>query len=103
MQSTIDYNILEVSSGILRAITHPLRLTILEFIQEHGTANVQLIYTTLKLEQSITSQHLRILRKAGLVSTERDGKFVNYRVNTERVRNTLQVVQQFLADNEKMN
>ncbi|MFN7278812.1 MAG: ArsR/SmtB family transcription factor, partial [bacterium] len=37
------------------------------------------------LEQSVASQHLAILRRAGIVKAERDGKFIYYRINEERV------------------
>jgi len=63
----INHEKLELSSEILRAIAHPLRLKILEFIDQNDLINVNKIYNTLKLEQSITSQHLRILRNAGLL------------------------------------
>ena len=39
----------------------------------------------LRLEQSVASQHLAILRKAGIVSTQRDGKFIYYSVNFKRL------------------
>jgi len=67
---------LQISSEVLRAVAHPLRLKILEFIDQNDMINVNKIYNSLNLEQSITSQHLRILRLAGLVTTERDGKFI---------------------------
>lgn len=76
-----DDDKLEVSSEMLRALCHPLRLRIIEFIDQHKAINVNKIYNTLKLEQSITSQHLRILRKANLVVTEREGKFIHYALN----------------------
>lgn len=76
---------LEFSSELLRAIAHPLRLQILAFIDQKKVINVNKIYNTLKLEQSITSQHLRILRSTELVSTRREGKFIYYSVNYEKV------------------
>jgi DNA-binding transcriptional ArsR family regulator len=39
------------------------------------------LYIILRLEQSVTSQHLAILRKATLVSTERKAKNILYSVN----------------------
>lgn len=86
------------SSEILRAITHPLRMKILEFIDRHDSINVNKIYNTLKLEQSITSQHLRILRAAGIVITERDGKFIHYKINYDKVGNVLKAVNNFLDE-----
>lgn len=69
------------SATLMRAITHPLRMKLVEFIDAHPDVNVNVIYNTLKLEQSITSQHLRILREADLVQTTREGKYIRYRVN----------------------
>ncbi|MEM6697105.1 MAG: metalloregulator ArsR/SmtB family transcription factor, partial [Bacteroidota bacterium] len=63
----INQEKLTESSEILRALAHPLRMKILEFIDQNDEINVNKIYNTLRLEQSITSQHLRILRLAGLV------------------------------------
>ncbi|MEJ0102589.1 MAG: ArsR family transcriptional regulator [Bacteroidota bacterium] len=48
----------------------------------------------MRLEQSVASQHLAILRKAGFVKTNRDGKFIYYSVNINR----MDEVNQFLAD-----
>lgn len=92
----IDNDNLQVSSEVLRAIAHPLRMRILEFIDNNSDINVNKIYNTLKLEQSITSQHLRILRDAGLVNTTRDGKYIHYTVNYEKVSHVVSSVDSFL-------
>ena len=89
---------LQVSSEILRALAHPLRMKILEFIDRHKTINVNKIYNTLKLEQSITSQHLRILRLAGIVVTQRDGKFIHYSIDYSKVDSVLKAINAFLKN-----
>ncbi|MFI5134814.1 MAG: ArsR/SmtB family transcription factor, partial [Chitinophagales bacterium] len=43
------------------------------------------LYNRLNLEQSVASQHLAILRKAGAVKTNRDGKFIFYSINDKRL------------------
>ena len=93
---SINNEKLDTSAEILRALTHPLRLKILEFIDKNDEINVNKIYNTLKLEQSITSQHLRILRLAGLVTTKRDGKFIHYSINYDKVNNTVKSIHTFL-------
>jgi len=93
---TINNEKLQISSEILRALAHPLRMRILEFIDKHKTINVNKIYNTLKLEQSITSQHLRILRLAGVVITSREGKFIHYSIDYSKVANVLKSVDSFL-------
>ena len=88
---------LQVSSELMRALAHPLRLKILEFIDKHGTINVNKIYNTLKLEQSITSQHLRILKSAGVVDAKRDGKFIKYSIDYPTVKKANKAVINFLG------
>ena len=94
---TINNEKLQVSSEVLRALAHPLRMKILEFIDKHKTINVNKIYNTLKLEQSITSQHLKILRLAGIVETSREGKFIHYSINYSKVQGVLKAVDSFLT------
>jgi len=91
---------LTLASDILRAITHPLRMQILECISKKGIATVQEIHTDLDIEQSLTSQHLRILRRVDLVSAERDGKYVNYRVMSDKIDLVQKAVGRFLYSNE---
>ena len=86
---------LQLSSELMRALAHPLRLKILGFIDKHGTINVNKIYNTLKIEQSITSQHLRILRTANVLHAERDGKFIHYRINYGTVRRASVAIENF--------
>ncbi len=95
---TINDDKLQDSSEVLRALAHPLRMKILEFIDKHKTINVNKIYNSMKLEQSITSQHLKILRSTEIVLTERDGKFIHYSVNYSKLTSVLKAVDTFHKD-----
>ena len=70
---------------ILRALNHKLRQQILKLIDENQKMTVTEIYVKLRLEQSVASQHLAILRRAGIVATTREGKFIFYSVNYTRL------------------
>lgn len=94
----IDNEKLQEAAEILRAINHKLRMRILEFIDQNEKINVNKIYNTLNLEQSITSQHLRILRKAGIVETQREGKFIYYKINYDRVDQSIKAIDSFLDE-----
>ncbi|MFK7907099.1 MAG: ArsR/SmtB family transcription factor [Chitinophagales bacterium] len=83
--ASLDQHKLDSSTELLRAIAHPLRLSIIEFIDKNGVINVNKIYNTLNLEQSITSQHLRILRNAEVVETRREGKYIYYTLNYDKI------------------
>lgn len=93
----VNQSNLKKASNIARAITHPVRLAILKYISEQGTTNVNSIYNTLNLEQSITSQHLRILRVADLVTTVRDGKFIHYSINHKKINNINNALNAFFS------
>ena len=81
---------------VLRAVNHKLRQQILKQIDEQGKITVTELYVKLRLEQSVASQHLAILRKAGFVKTYRDGKFIYYSVNTERLEELNRIVADLL-------
>lgn len=91
-----DNSKLSYSAELMRALAHPLRLRILEFIDNHGSTNVNRIYKTLSLEQSITSQHLRILKLAGVVRDQREGKFIRYSINYDVIERVDIAIKNFL-------
>ena len=94
----LKVDLLEVKKAalVLRALNHKLRQQILKMIDESGKMTVTELYVKLRLEQSVASQHLAILRKAGFVKTERDGKFIYYSVNINRMQELNQFVKQLL-------
>lgn len=81
----IDYLNVKKAALVLRALNHKLRQQMIQVLDAQGKMTVTEIYVQLRLEQSVASQHLAILRRAGIVRTEREGKFVYYRINPERV------------------
>lgn len=89
---------LELASSHLRAITHGLRLQILEYIDKNPGTSVNNIYSSLELEQSITSQHLRILRNSELVSAKRVGKQIFYSVNYIGISKIVNAVNNYLSN-----
>ncbi|NNC94366.1 MAG: helix-turn-helix transcriptional regulator [Chitinophagales bacterium] len=81
----LDYNVLRKAVLTLRAVNHPLRKQIITLLEENNEMTVTEIYIKLRLEQSVASQHLAILRRAGILNTKRDGKFIYYSLNKDRI------------------
>ena len=98
MKTKVSFNPvkLDYSCELMRALAHPLRLKILEFIDRQGDVNVNKIYNALKIEQSVTSQHLSILRLSGVIQTEKMGKFVHCKINYDCVDRAEIAVRNFL-------
>lgn len=88
----INYKLLKKSASFLRAINHPLRQKMLNLIEKEGQINVTKIYVKLRLEQSVASQHLAILREAGFVKAIREGKFIHYVIDTERIQQANELI-----------
>lgn len=91
---------LRYSAEIMRALAHPLRLQIVSFIDTHQSACVSDIHAGLGIEQSLVSQHLRVLRQAGLVNTSRVGKFVHYTLDYDRLAKAASVATDLMTRKE---
>lgn len=95
----LDEKLLQRSVLLFRAINHKLRQQVLWYIHEKKEATVTEIYIRFRLEQSITSQHLAILRKQGFVKTRRDGKCIYYSVNYMKLSNVHEISRQLTGAN----
>jgi DNA-binding transcriptional ArsR family regulator len=93
----VDLNHSKKAAMILRALNHKLRQQILKLIDDHQKMTVTEIYVKLRLEQSVASQHLAILRRAGIVVTVREGKFIFYMVDYIRLDQVNQFVEQLVG------
>jgi DNA-binding transcriptional ArsR family regulator len=91
----LDYPQVKIGLSRIKALAHPLRLQIISFIDKNGETNVNKIYRSLKLEQSITSQHLKILRAADVVETRREGKKIFYSLNYGNIRHLMDIAVKF--------
>ena len=54
-------------------------------IHESKILTVTQLYVKLRIEKSVASQHLAILRRSEIVSTERHGKYIYYSINYSRI------------------
>ena len=88
---------------IAHALAHPLRLRIINYIHSQRTTNVNSIYRTLEIEQSITSQHLRIMRVAGILEARREGKYVYYSIDYPTVIKAEKAIDNFVKAEKETN
>ncbi len=92
-----DQNVLRKSVLVLRAINHELRQQIVKLLDDHGRLTVTEIYVKLRLEQSVASQHLALLRRSGVVTTIRDGKFIYYSIDKERIAEVSRLLKELVG------
>ena len=92
----VDFLNLKKAAMILRALNHKLRQQIIRILDENKKLTVTELYVQLRLEQSVASQHLAILRRAGIVKTDREGKFIYYTINHSRIADIMRSVDQLI-------
>jgi rhodanese-related sulfurtransferase/biotin operon repressor len=74
----------EQFAQVAKAFGNVQRLELVEQLAQ-GPRSVEALAAKLALPVANVSQHLQAMRRAGLVTSERDGKFVNYRLADESV------------------
>jgi len=81
----------EKVSETLKALAHPARLKIVAGLLK-DECNVAQIQKVLELPQSTISQHLRILKNAGIIKGRKEGTKICYRVIDVRVRKIVEII-----------
>lgn len=76
----------------LRAVQNPARFKILRYLHKHGPASVSRIWFHVRGDQSNISMHLSILRSAGIVYREQQGKEQIYHVDHVEMEKINEVV-----------
>lgn len=78
----------EASARIFRALAHPVRIRLLRLLLE-GDCCVSEAEARLKISQPNVSQHLKILKTAGLIAGRRRGAKICYEVTDPRIERIL--------------
>jgi len=95
----IDFNDKEKAKAILaekaelfKMIAHPVRLCILAMLMREQESNVTDIQCCLDVPQPSVSQHLAKLKSAGILSSERNGTEIIYKLKSEEVKHILEQI-----------
>jgi ArsR family transcriptional regulator, zinc-responsive transcriptional repressor len=75
---------LEAAAELLKAFAHPLRLAIVLEVR-NGERCVHDLVETLDAGQPLVSQHLRVLRQAGILIGRRQGREIAYSIADDHV------------------
>ena len=90
----LDMKKVKDASMILRALRNSLREGIFTVIGEHPGITVTELYRHLHIEQTVVSKHLAILRRSGIVRTEREGKKIHYYLDETNINTIALLVEQ---------
>ena len=93
----------QAKAELFRILGHPVRVRVLELLQ-NGPRPVRELLAEIDVEPSNLSQQLAVLRRAGLVSSSREGALVVYALSTPDVADLLaagrRILSSVLADRD---
>jgi len=82
---TISVETVQDAARVLKCIGHPVRLRIIELLDNGGEKTVTEIRESIGLEQAAASQHLNLMRDKNILTARRDGVNVYYDVSDDKV------------------
>ncbi|BAH08262.1 ArsR/SmtB family transcription factor [Clostridium kluyveri] len=85
----------EISVRIFKALGHPIRYKIVKFLYD-GPKCVCKLNEDIEFSQANLSQHLKILKQAGILSSEKIGMNIHYRISNEEIKNIIDSVDKFV-------
>lgn len=88
----------EIKANLFKGLAHPYRIRILEILSAAPETTVSEMIEITGLEASHLSQHLAVLRRYGLVTSERRGSVVFYRLAFAHVADLLLVARKLLGE-----
>jgi len=86
--------ILEEKAELLKAISHPVRLCILTLLIQEEQSNVGDIQCCLDVPQPTVSQHLAKLKSSDILSSERNGTEIIYKIKNDQVKEIMKLILQ---------
>jgi len=97
--SFIEGGTFETTCSLLKSLAHPLRIKMLNFIGQHQPVNVNSIFKELNINQSIVSQHLRVLKDNRMVTYKRKGKEIYYSLQIDNLSKIATIVNKHFEAN----
>jgi ArsR family transcriptional regulator len=94
----MDRSLYEMQAQLCKSLANPKRLEILDILKREQEITVNALAEQLAIPKANTSQHLAVLRQAGVVSTRRDGINVYYSLRSERISEACALTRQILVE-----
>lgn len=88
----LDIDKLELAAGKLRAISHPMRIAIIDLLSQETQLSVTEIYKSLEIEQATASHHLNILKGKNILVSKREGKKIFYALRNHTITEIIECI-----------
>jgi len=92
----------KIHAELCKVFSNPTRLEILNLLRDKEMSVTELIEKT-KLSQSNISQHLSIMKSKGIVTSDRKGKNIYYKLTNPKIIKAFDIIRDVLAEKLKKN
>lgn len=95
-----DKKIFELHADVCKALGHPLRIEIIDLLQEKEQCFADILNETGVLKSNL-SQHLSVMTKKGILKSRRDGQCSYFALSSEKVAKACLLMREVLLENLK--
>jgi DNA-binding transcriptional ArsR family regulator len=88
----VDQKKLERAAYVLKCVAHPVRISIIDLLEQRERLTVTELQEVLAIEQSLLSHHLTNMRDKGVVRTQRGGKNVYYSLTDQTISDIIDCI-----------
>jgi ArsR family transcriptional regulator len=94
----MEKKLYEMQAELCKTLSNPKRLEILDILKDANEISVNLLAEKLEIPKANTSQHLAVLRQAGVVNTRKDGINVYYSLRSSKISEACALTRQILLE-----
>jgi len=94
----VEKKLYEMQAELCKTLSNPKRLEILDILREEKEISVNRLAERLEIPKANTSQHLAVLRQAGVVTTRKDGINVYYSLRSPKISEACNLTRAILLD-----
>ena len=87
----------KIHAELCKVFSNPIRLEILNLLRGRELSVTDLIGKT-RLSQANISQHLSIMKSKGIVSSDRKGKKIHYKLTNQKIVKAFDIILEILAE-----
>ncbi len=88
----INVEKLELAASKLRAVSHPMRIAVLDLLSQEQKLSVTEIYKALNIKQATASHHLNILKSKNILVSKREGKKIFYSLRNHSLTDIIECI-----------
>lgn len=81
-----------LDSKFFKTLSEPVRVEILKFLMVNGRSDIGTIAEHMPQDRSVISRHLSLMHEAGILTCEKESRYIYYEINARAFRDKLEAI-----------